>query len=144
MNPEVYEGSLPSTTQLTECSFNPFGSYVLIAKPASYNVDIWSSCVAPYFSSNLEVISWVHGTLDGPSCNTSQTTDILEIYYPFGISYSNYNNHAKWGIGVYPLVCFGDLNRVETQKTRGGAVVCWKDVDLYDSLQVIISETNTC
>ncbi len=144
MDPSVYEGSLPSPTPLLNCISHSFGSYLLTAKSATYDVDIWSSCVSPYFSSNLQVISWVHGPLDGPSCATLQTTDILQISYPFGVSYLNYDNHAKWGIGTYPLVCFGDLNRVETQAVRAGAVLCWKNTQLYESLQSIIQQTSTC
>jgi len=142
MNPQVYDGSLPLPITSAYCQYQPFGKYILIAKPASYEVDIWESCVGSYTST--EVISWVHGVVDGPYCNTTTTLDILSIEYPFGVSYSNYENHAKWGVGTYPVVCFGDLNRVETQKVRSGAVVCWKDAELFVSLKGIVGNTNSC
>ncbi len=146
LNPLVYSGSFGSIEPVTysECYATNVGNYILFGKPASYEVDIWSNCVSPYFSTSLEVISWVHGTLDGPACGTETTLDITSISYLFGASYSNYDNHAKWGLGANPLVCFGDLNRVTSQQTRSGAVLCWKDTDLYSSLSSIVSSTNTC
>jgi len=144
MNPQIYEGSLPSWNALDSCQYQPFEEYLLIVKSAAYEVDIWDSCVGSYFSTNLQVISWVHGTVDGADCNTRNTLDVLSIQYSFGEYYSNYDNHAKWGIGLYPLVCFGDLNRVETQKVRSGAIICWKDPDVFSSLQGIIGQTNSC
>lgn len=146
LGPRVYGGSLPEPASLHSqaCTIQPIDNRLLFAKPATFEVDIWSACVAPYFGTSLQVISWVHGTLDGPVCNVNQTVDITQITYGFGESYTNYNNHAKWGIGEYPLVCFGDLNRVTTQTIRSGAVLCWKDMDVYNSLQSIIADTNTC
>jgi deoxyribonuclease-2 len=146
LNPQIYGGIIPVATLIPDiqCTIHFLGNRILFAKPASYEVDIWSACVASYFASSLQVISWVHGTLDGPACSQTSTVDITTIEYLFGESYSNYNNHAKWGIGVEPLVCFGDLNRVTTQKTRSGAVLCWKDVELYNALSQTIASTNSC
>lgn len=147
MSPRVYDGSLPSPalpTPLIDCSYIPVGDRIVIAKPSIYQVDIWSTCIAGHFSTDLQVISWVHGTTDGPSCGQTDTVDISEITYPFGESYSNYDNHAKWGVGTSPLVCFGDLNRVESQMQRSGAVLCWKDLEIYNSLTAIVASTNSC
>lgn len=147
MNPRVYEGSFPllATFKASRCNYVPFNNRILITKHGVYEVDIWDTCVTPYFATDFRVISWVHGQMDGPSCNgTVTTTDITEISYPFGVSYSNYENHAKWGIGSYPFVCFGDLNRVETQMIRSGAVLCWKDGDLYNALDAIVGNKDLC
>jgi hypothetical protein len=148
LNPRMYEGTFPEEPQpilpVQECSYIPFGNRILITKPAAYKVDIWSSCVGSYFFTDLQVISWVHGQVEGAYCNGTETLDITEISYSFGEAYSNYENHAKWGIGQSPLVCFGDLNRVVSQMERSGAVACWKDIDTYAMLQGIIANTNEC
>jgi hypothetical protein len=146
MNPWVYEGILPTPTQLPsdQCKYTSFGNRILITKSSTNTVDMWADCISSYFSTNLKVISWVHGEASGPTCNQEQTLDITSVNYPFGILYSDYQNHAKWGIGNYPLVCFGDLNRVDTQKTRSGSVVCWKDIFLYTALSNIVETTDAC
>lgn len=146
LNPLIYSGSfnVSKSVSYSDCYTLSIGNRIVFAKPSNYNVDIWADCISPYFSSSLQVISWVHGTLDGPECNVYNTVDITTISYSFGKAYSNENNHAKWGIGMNPLVCFGDLNRVTSQKTRSGSVICWKDADLYTSLNNIIVGINSC
>jgi deoxyribonuclease-2 len=145
--PNVYGGTLPNAVNLpdNQCSYTPLENRMLITKSGNYLVDIWSECVSPYFSTPLRVISWVHGEREGPVCNsTLSTTDITEIAYSFGVMFSEYDNHAKWALGTYPFLCFGDLNRVTTQKSRAGSVLCWKDDTLYDSLDAIVGSTDSC
>jgi deoxyribonuclease-2 len=146
LTPYVYEGELPTEPVNTEqsCQYIQIGSNserTLITKPQAYSVDIWETCVSQYFNTDIQVMSWIHGTMDGPFTNqttTRTTTDIAEIAYSFGISYKEYDNHAKWAIGIKPLVCIGDLNRVETQKQRSGMALCWDDYELWNSLDILV------
>jgi deoxyribonuclease-2 len=153
MTPLIYDShckdcfcknSVPSA----ECTIHTIDSkYILFIKPESYEVDIWASCIAPYFSSPIKVESWIHGDMDGAYCPPDykfQTLDIQKLTFPGGQSFIEYDDHSKWGILNIPFVCFGDLNRVTTQKTRSGSVYCWKDSNLWNSLNKIITTTNTC
>lgn len=144
LTPEIYEGSMLNIEDIKSsetCEYltlDPAVNRILITKPQSYNVDIWETCISPYFGTDLQVMSWIHGTMDGPYTNQTTTTDISGVTYSFGVSYSEYDNHAKWAIGQTPLVCIGDLNRVESQKQRSGAAICWKDLDVWNALNSII------
>jgi deoxyribonuclease-2 len=140
LNPQVYEGTFPkqASAQPETCQYHAIGDRMLITKPATYQVDVWSTCVSQYFQSDLQVISWIHGTMDGTVTNGTTTTDIAQITYSFGVTYTEWENHAKWAIGQVPLVCVGDLNRVETQKVRSGAALCWKDPELWTALNAIV------
>lgn len=139
LNPLVYEGAFPShtTSNPQTCQYIPIADRILITKPAAYQVDIWATCVSQHFQSDLQVMSWIHGTMDGTVTNGTTTMDIAQITYPFGTTYTEWDNHAKWAIGEQPLVCIGDLNRVETQKVRSGAALCWKDVATWEALNAI-------
>lgn len=121
--------------------------YLMFMKPSEIEVDIWASCIAPYFSSEVAVESWIHGKMDGPYCSPSypyNTVDIKSLRFPEGQSFTEYHDHSKWGILQSPLVCFGDLNRVTTQMQRAGTVYCWKDETLWTELNQIIVSTNSC
>lgn len=157
-NPLVYEttvSSLPTEDkQITIKGENqnniPCNSYLLentylwFVKSPSTQIDIWSSCIAPYFDSSMQVESWLHGANpDGPTCSTYDIVDIQAL--EFGESeISNYDDHSKWGIGESPLVCFGDLNRMQSQMIRGGGVYCWKDQELWQIMNNIIQSTDSC
>ena len=123
------------------------GQHIMFMKPSIYEVDIWASCISPYFSSNVSVESWIHGTTDGPYCSPTyeyDTLDIQSLQFPEGQSFTEYDDHSKWGILQNPLVCFGDLNRVTSQMTRSGTVYCWKDLTLWEQLDQLITSTNNC
>jgi hypothetical protein len=123
------------------------GQHIMFMKPSVYEVDIWASCVSQYFSSNVSVESWIHGIKEGPYCPPTynySTLDIQSLQFPEGQSFTEYDDHSKWGILQSPLVCFGDLNRVTSQMTRAGTVYCWKDSVLWEQLNELIVSTNSC
>ena len=140
LNPQVYEGAFLTTPSLNSqtCQYHTVGDRMLITKPANYEVDIWSTCISQHFQTNLQVMSWIHGTMDGTVTNGTTTSDIAQITYSFGVTYTEWENHAKWAIGAEPFVCVGDLNRVETQKVRSGAALCWKDPELWAAWNAIV------
>jgi hypothetical protein len=122
-------------------------TYIMFMKPSSYKVDIWSSCISEYFSSNISVESWIHGSQDGAYCSPKysfETFDIQSLQFPEGQTFTEYDDHSKWGILENPIVCFGDLNRVASQMERAGSVYCWKNSNLWDQLNQLIVSTNSC
>jgi len=143
-----YTGSTNQTTTINPCSVNVIDdTYTQFMKPSTLQVDIWASCIAPYFQSQVLVESWIHGTTDGPYCPPDYsypTLDIQSLKFPQGQSFQETSDHSKWGILQSPTVCFGDLNRVTTQMARAGTVYCWKDQTLWAQLNSLIQTTNTC
>lgn len=121
--------------------------YVMFVKTSENEIDIWSDCIAEYFGTEMRVESWVHGELEGSYCPPDvnfRTLDIKSVNFGDGNSFVEYDDHSKWGLGVSPLVCYGDMNRVTTQKTRGGSTYCWKDATLWNNMNAIINSTSTC
>lgn len=56
-------------------------------------------------------------------------------------------DHAKWGLSEdaeTPVVCIGGINRMSSQRSRGGGTVCLKDPSFYASMRAIISKVDTC
>lgn len=131
----------PCTTYIID------GQHVMFMKPSLEEVDIWASCISPYFSSNISVESWIHGSMDEAYCPPTYeytTVDIQSLQFPEGQTFTEYNDHSKWGILQNPLICFGDLNRVTSQMVRAGTVYCWKDISLWGQLNELIVSTNSC
>ncbi len=123
------------------------GGHIMFMKPSTLEVDIWASCISPYFSSDVRVESWIHGTMDKSFCPPSyeyETLDIESLMFPEGQNFTEYDDHSKWGILQSPIVCFGDLNRVTSQMTRAGTVYCWKDINLWTQLNSLIISTSNC
>lgn len=130
------------------CSINIIDDkYTQFMKPSDLQLDIYSSCISPYYESDIKVESWVHGTQDGPYCPPKYEYEILDIKslkFPEGQSYTEYSDHSKWAILNSPTVCFGDLNRVTSQFVRSGTVYCWEDEALWGTLNKLIQTTDYC
>lgn len=154
--PLIYEeqGSLLSipnkitSSQNVVCNVQQLdNNYIMFVKESTDNVDIWSDCIAEYFETEMQVESWVHGELEGSYCPPDvrfKTVDIKSVNFGDGNEFVEYDDHSKWGLGVSPLVCFGDMNRVVTQKKRGGSTYCWKDTTLWSNMNAIINSTSIC
>lgn len=129
------------------CAIKQQSSNTWFFKTAVTPVDIWSECIGSYFQTNLTVESWIHGDAEGPYCPPNypfSTVDVQKIAFSNETAFSEYNDHSKWGIGTSPLVCMGDINRMSSQYSRGGVVVCWNDVNLWNSLSISVQSTNYC
>lgn len=156
--PDIYEESCETCYHLNvttniESNSNPCSTYMIddkyqqFMKPSSSEVDIYSSCISPYYESDIKVESWVHGTMDGPYCPPKykyETRDIKSLKFPEGQTYTEYDDHSKWAILNSPTVCFGDLNRVTSQFIRAGTVYCWDDETLWSTLNKAIQRTDYC
>lgn len=158
--PDIYEQScetcyhLNVTSNIDENSTkNPCDIYTIddkyqqFMKPDNLELDIYASCISPYYKSDIKVESWVHGTVDGPYCPPKyeyETLDIKSLKFPEAQTFTEYSDHSKWAILNSPTICFGDLNRVTSQYVRAGTVYCWEDETLWGTLNKLIQTTDYC
>lgn len=59
------------------------------------------------------------------------------------VGWNEVDDHAKWVIaGNY--VCFGDMNRMESQWKRGGAFYCLSSVSLVMAMNQLVVSHDSC
>lgn len=99
----------------------------LLAKPGELHEDIWDQIVAPEMGcAGLLVESWLHSTsrLANTCCKDHCTVDAAGVRFG-GNRWTVMQDHAKWGVCCdKAVVCFGDMNRVHSQRVRGGMTLC--------------------
>jgi deoxyribonuclease-2 len=113
------------------------------AKSTQWNNELYANCIAPSENESLLVESWIRGSAEGPSCDTVDVLDVQNLSYPFGLAFTEYNDHSKWAIGR-DLVCASDINRMTTQYERGGSAFCFHDQVLATALRTAIVGTDSC
>jgi Deoxyribonuclease II len=116
------------------------------AKTAAWNSDLYENCITPSYNQGLVVESWLHGDSPlGPTCSPYAVVDVVTLNFG-ATSFSNYDDHSKWAVGNHTnLVCFSDINRMESQFARNGAGFCFEDAGLWMSmLGVVISTDSNC
>jgi len=114
----------------------------LIAKNREWNDDFWNDGVGPSLGCDLAVETWIRGPI-APSMDADglhRTLDVKFINFtPCGIHWAwpETNDHAKWAISSdpsQPWVCVGDINRMISQRKRGGGCVAFQNLGLWSAL----------
>jgi hypothetical protein len=113
------------------------------AKSSQWNNELYASCIAPSTDESLLVESWIRGSAEGPSCGSLEVLDVQNLSYPFGLTFTEYNDHSKWAIGR-DLVCASDINRMTTQYSRGGSAFCFHDTVLAEALRTAVQSADSC
>jgi hypothetical protein len=117
----------------------------MYAKTPAWNADLWSACVGPTEGVNLWVESWLRGSEVGSTCGgPTWTTDVEEVDYGGGYTWSEYNDHSKWAVDPAGTVfCIGGINRMTTQYQRAGGALCWQ-TPLAASFSSAVASAGQC
>lgn len=97
------------------------------------------------YKSSIFVETWTKPEMLENICDSKyKVFNIVDL--KFGqYEYSRNNEHSKWAVlEKKPVSCFGDLNRVQSQKRRGGFTICLEDANLANTLRKAIANHDVC
>jgi deoxyribonuclease-2 len=104
------------------------------SKPARYTVDIYGEYLCSLDSSKWYVETWRRG------CPIHKVTtnlyDVNKLCWN-SLQYKESQDHSKWAVSK-KYVWIGDLNRMESQKKRGGGGVLIRDHNLVKAFRSLI------
>ncbi len=140
-------------------------AFTSFAKATHFGKDLYADLVAPGLETNLMVESWPNGPGKmNSSCNGAfkvLNVDAIDFRTkPRDIEFVTKKDHAKWAVSYTKpksirrrsgnsnkdktYVCIGDINRMETQKKRGGGTVCFSNAFAWKAFMTIISAIESC
>ena len=114
--------------------------FKVIAKNRQWNDDFWNDLVGPTLKEDMKVETWIRGPIPpiADSDGVHKTFDIKYINMgPLGAHWAwpETHDHAKWGITVKSdWVCVGDINRMVSQRKRGGGTIAFQNAVLWNAL----------
>ena len=129
------------------------GSFVSLAKNKEWDDDIYENLVAKHYSTSLLVETWIRGGALGAYCPPGEPYEVVdaqELYVTEGgknVTWTETQDHAKWAVGTdptQPLVCVADINRMTSQRKRGGQAMCFTDKGLWYSLLSTVYKRSSC
>jgi len=130
------------------------GKFTAFAKNSAWGGDLYEGLVAPHFKTDLLVESWIRGSAEGSFCKPRHKHDVVDVETltmvgrdgGANVSWSEGQDHGKWAVslGADTLLCVGDINRMTTQRKRGGGAVCFEDSSLSDSLYNCVVTSHVC
>lgn len=114
--------------------------FKVIAKNREWNKDFWNELVGPTLGVDMDVETWIRGPIPpiADSDGIHKTFDLKYINMgPLGARWAwpETHDHAKWGISVQKhWVCVGDINRMISQRKRGGGAIAIENEVLWKAL----------
>ncbi|CAK9810420.1 unnamed protein product [Anthophora plagiata] len=125
--------------------------FTSFAKDGKWGKELYADFVAPQLQSNLDVQSWLNGRGKLPSsCSRRKIYNVKSLKFEAAnVDYTSTRDHSKWAITVNQKsdsrwVCIGDINRADTQFSRGGGAVCFKEPRLWSNYREIVNDVEAC
>ncbi|XP_076380498.1 deoxyribonuclease II [Megalopta genalis] len=126
-------------------------NFTSFAKGSKWQKDLYADFVAPQLQTDLYVESWLNGRGKLPSsCSRRKIYNVRSLTLEAAnIEFSSSRDHSKWAITVTNkttthVTCVGDINRADTQYTRGGGTVCFKQPQLWIDFRNAINGVEPC
>ncbi|KAK1117348.1 hypothetical protein K0M31_016719 [Melipona bicolor] len=125
--------------------------FTSFAKAGKWGKELYGDFVAPQLQSDLFVQSWLNSRGKLPSiCTRRKIYNVKSLKFDVAnVDYTSSHDHSKWAItdtkkSVNHWVCIGDINRANTQYSRGGGTVCFKEDRLWNDYHNIINDIESC
>ena len=94
------------------------------------------------YQDHFYVRTWSRPSLAPAQYDTYNLVNVMEVKYD-SYGYQVTKEHSKWGITYKKnIVCFADLNHTESQKERGGHIVCFENEKLHNIMKEAIISTD--
>jgi len=124
------------------------------AKNSNWDSDLWEDLVAPGLDSGLIVETWMRGSEIGPCCKPKYKYDVVDVETMDALSadgatkieWTEGGDHSKWAVTTDSSnqVCVGDINRMTTQRDRGGGAVCFQSAVMAYTLNNSVTGADSC
>lgn len=127
------------------------------AKSAVWGQDLYEDLVEPYYEKGFMWETWRRKPYTEPTyCRANASSgkkydsvNVMSIRFGQGTSretvFKYTRDHCKWGISaVGSTVCIGDINRMTSQKKRGGGTACIESAPLWNAIDALINSTDSC
>jgi deoxyribonuclease-2 len=131
----------PKTMDLKTQGGNHFKVFF---KSKAWNDDLWDHFIAPTLKTNMIVETWMRPRMDS-DCSDDYTVVNAKDLKLGSTSYRETQDHSKWGVATEDSwICIGDINRMTSQRKRGGGAACQQNSALADAIRGIVVDHDEC
>ena len=138
------DSKLPDS-KITEI-FSSAGQKFQIFSKGRNNVNLpYDEEIPNFYNDGLYVETWTKPEMLPSICEgTKKVINVSTLKFGNYV-YDKNQEHSKWGVGIKKdICCFGDLNRTESQKKRGGNIICFENKNLSKIMRSAITEKDSC
>jgi deoxyribonuclease-2 len=130
----------PGNADVVDCKTQGGMAFKVLAKNREWNQDFWNGFVGPTLKADMDVETWIRGPIP-PVVDTDGIHKTFDVKFinlgPLGAHWAwpETQDHAKWGITkTDDWICVGDINRMISQRKRGGGTIAFQNRTLWTAL----------
>lgn len=113
--------------------------WTMITKPKADEKLLWDASIAPGYDDDFAVKSWGRPASASHCKSEPKTSNVSSIQFNKDTKWDDTNDHSKWGISIKKKIfCIADMNRMDSQATRGGSALCIDNATVHAGFKVII------
>lgn len=152
LNPEIVENFLNNKTDRKRSDFRNgtvktkegFG-FDFFAKSSLIPDLPFEKMIPMTYESSVFVETWNKPEMLPNYCGESyQVMNVKKLKF-FDFEFTTYKEHSKWGVlRDKAVTCFSDLNRIESQRKRGGMTLCIRKENLTNEMRKGIVDYEKC
>jgi len=146
----LYQGTRQTGSHVLPMTSLDGTAFVHFAKSNSWGQDLYDDLVGPYYKLGFEWETWRRSPYMPSYCSPTvdyQTLNVnsITIGGTGGRSFSYTNDHSKWGVSLTGnIVCVGGINRMQSQRSRGGSTMCINNKPLWTALHGVVAGADAC
>nr|CAH0105406.1 unnamed protein product [Daphnia galeata] len=124
---------------------------ISFAKSRQFGLDLYGDWMAAALQSSLYVETWTNGQGHPmPSFCTNRTftvQNVKQVHLSERQTFPSHSDHSKWAISSRqeePWVCIADINRMDSQRHRGGGSLCFRQPELWLGFEQSVNQLEAC
>lgn len=125
--------------------------FVSFAKSDKWQKDLYDEFVAPQLQSDLLAETWLNGRGRLPSdCAGAKVYNVESVLLSAAnVDFASSRDHSKWAVTMEnrsnkTWTCVGDINRSDTQYSRGGGTLCFGNADVWRNYRNAVNDVEPC
>jgi deoxyribonuclease II len=122
--------------------------FTSFAKSRKWGEDLYVDFVEQEFRDSFFWETWRRSPEEDSNCTGTYTSlNVENVDFGGGNTWSYTRDHSKYGVSQdagTPITCIGGINRMTSQRQRGGGTVCLEDKPLHAAVSAVISDVEKC
>eukprot|EP01130_Rhizamoeba_saxonica_P000805 TRINITY_DN10716_c0_g1_i1.p1 TRINITY_DN10716_c0_g1~~TRINITY_DN10716_c0_g1_i1.p1 ORF type:complete len:355 (-),score=42.31 TRINITY_DN10716_c0_g1_i1:45-1082(-) len=146
---ELVNGNFDKYTLTSALSLNTKNGmkFIDFAKSKYWDDDLYENLVSTNLSTSLLVETWGRPLMQS-YCKPAYKYNVVNIDhvgFDSSIVFKETKDHAKWAISPSKTItCIGDINRMTSQRKRGGGTTCTTDSSIYQAFKKLVVSSDSC
>ncbi len=130
------------TTLIKSANGNEF---TIFSKTHKNKVVPYDTTLREYYQDDFYVRTWTRPEVSPSLCDKYELLNVNNVNYSNIYKFPSSKEHSKWAVSKKKnICCFGDINHTDSQKNRGGNIVCFENQKLANIMRDAIEDVEKC